>query len=165
MKILLNNWLEIRLPTRIIDPFGLNNNNNIRNQQTLLIKNRKKLKEIFMNTNDVNPLIKIFLDNITPLKNFKDISFEFKLPLEFIKIISKQITFMNLGYICNKFNNNTILTVNPNLKFKTSIDLEIEKEFKIDNVYLFVNKFVDLKPLNKIFKKNLNYFTNENFLK
>ena len=112
-----------------------------------------------------NPLIKIFLDNITPLKNFKEISLEFKLPLEFIKIISKQIISMNLGYICSKFNNNTILTVNPNLKFKSFIDYEIEREFKIENIYKFVNKFVDLNPLNKISKKNSNYFTNENFLK
>ena len=160
MKIPLNNWFEIRMPTKIVDSYL-----DVQNHQTILLTKKKQLHEMFMNNNDVNPLIKIFLETVSPFKNFTEISLDYKLSLEFIKSIAKQIHCMNLGYICNKFNNNSILTVNPNLKIKTKIDLEIESQFKLRNLYKFVNKFIMLKPLNKIFKKNSKDFTNDNFLK
>jgi len=160
MKIPINNWFEIRLPTKIIDP-----NLDIKNNQTIYLMKKKQLNELFMNSNDVNPLIKIFLNSVSPFKNFTEISLEYRLPLDFIKSIAKQIHCMNLGLICNKFNNNSILTVNPNLKIKTKIDTELETQFKLKNIYKFVNKFIMLKPLNKIFKKNSKDFTNDNFLR
>lgn len=160
MKIPINNWYEIRIPTKIVDPFI-----EIHNHQSMVITQKKKLHEIFMSHNDINPLVKIFFHVASPFKNFSEISLEYKLPLDFIKSIAKQIHCMNFGYVCNKFNNYTILTVNPNLKFKSKVDCEIESEFKLKNVYKFVNKFVILKPLNKIFKKNSKDFTNDNFSK
>jgi len=160
MKIPLNNWFDIKFPNKIIDPLI-----DIQNHQTILLTKKKQLNEMFMNNNDVNPLIKIFLQTISPYKNFTEISLEFKLPLDFIKSIAKQVHCMNLGYVCNKFNNNTILTINPNLKIKSRIDMEIENQFKLKNIYKFINKFIMLKPLNKIFKKNSKDFTNDNFLK
>ncbi len=157
-KIPINNWFEFKAPTKL-----LNYSNDIRNYHTLLITKRKQVNEWMLHSYDLNPLVPIFLEVVTPFKNFQEISLEYKIPMDFIKFISKQVHCLNFGKIVTKFNNHTILTVNPNLKIKPKLDYDFQKLYNL-NLYETLNNFLFNNNLNKIFKKNFSAFTNEKFL-
>jgi hypothetical protein len=62
-----------------------------------------------------------------------------------------------------KFNNCSILTINPEMKIKKDIENEFLKIYNL-NLYEALNNFTNLKVLNKIFKKSFNQITSEKFI-
>lgn len=157
-KIPINNWYDFKFPTKL-----LSFTNDIENYHSLLITKRKSIAEWIQHNSDINPLVQIFLEVTTPFKNFQEIALQYKIPFDFIKSISKQIHFLNFGKIVKKFNNKTILSVNPEIIIKPKLDYDFQKLYNI-NLYEAINNFCFHKSLNTIFKKHFSAFTNEKFI-
>jgi hypothetical protein len=165
-KIQINNWFDY--PCSIQQQNQLNFSSNVlahdvKNFYTLLIMKKKKFIEWITTNLDLSPEIQIFLNCVNPFKSFADLSLEYKLPLDLIKSVSKQIAYLGFGRIIKKFTNNTILTINPDLTIRPNIEMEFQQIYGVD-FYETLGYFVFDKGLNKLFKKHFNAFTNEKFL-
>lgn len=160
-KININNRYDFKAPAKLLSITA-----DIENYHTLVIVKRKQLDEWLLHNYDLNSLIPLFLNVVTPFKNFLELSLEHKIPLDLIKLISKQMQCLNLGKIVKKYNNNSVLTVNPNPEmkiYKKDVEIEFQKLFNM-NIYESLNNFSYNKSLDKIFKKNFNQITNEKFI-
>lgn len=157
-KVSINNRYDFKAPTKLINLLS-----DVESHQTLVIYKKKGLDEWLMHNYDINPMIQTFLNSVSPFKNFVEISLENKIPIEFIKLLAKQIHCLNLGKILKKFNNSTILTVNPDMKIKKDVENDFFKNYNL-NLYEALNNFSNLRGLNKIFKKSFNQITSEKFI-
>jgi hypothetical protein len=157
-KIPINNWYEFKAPTKLLSFCS-----EIQNYHTIILNKGKKITE-WLQQSDINPLTNIFLSVVTPFKNFLEISLDNKIPMDFIKLIAKQIHCLGLGKITKKLHNNSILTVNPDAKITVTLELEFNKQFNRNIYDEALNHFTFNKGLNKIFKKHFYQFTNDKFL-
>jgi hypothetical protein len=165
-KVQINNWYDYSCS--ILQPNVFNQSvnvlaNDVKNFYTLLIYKKKKFIEWVSSNLDISTELQIFFNYVSPFKSFADLSLEYKLPLDLIKSVSKQISHLGFGRIVKKLTNNTILTINPDLVIRPNIEIEFLHMYGID-VYETLGLFMFDKGLSKIFKKHFNAFTSEKFL-
>ena len=133
---------------------------------TLLITKKKNIDEYIILNHDVSPIIKSFLDVVTPFKNLEEIALENDLPYDLIVMISKQIHSWKMGRIIKKINNNSIFSINPNMTPKADVEKLFEKKNFTNSGSLFeiLNCFILYQRIDSLFTEQFNNISNNSFL-
>ena len=132
---------------------------------TLLITKKKIIDECIILNHDVSPIIKTFLDVITPFKNLEEIALENDFPYDLIVMFSKQIHAWKLGRIIKKINNNSIFSINPNMPPKADVEKLFEKKNFINNgLFEILNVFYLYQRIDTLYTDQFISIPNKTFL-
>ncbi len=133
---------------------------------TFLITKRKNIEDYIIMNHDVSPIIKSFLEVVTPFTNFEEISLENDFPYDQIVMISKQIHSWKMGRIIKKINNNSIFSINPEIPPKLDVEKIFEKKnlTNCGNLFEILNYFVLYQRIDILYTEQFSNISNKNFL-